>query len=309
MKMDVDFHNYDKVFKDAFSIFNHKVLDFLGMDLPKIERFLETEFTEIETQGNRMDLNFLLEDGSILHLEEEVSLSKNDIIRYAAYDLKLYARYGTTINTVVLCVNKVGKTNTCIDAGSLKYSVRILDMSEKDADYKLYELKQKITDNQEINELEIVFLPLMRSKKEKVELLKEAIELEKQLNVDINIKEKIIAMTLVAADKMVEREQLKNIWEEIKMLKVIEFAREKGIEEGMEKGIEEGMEKGMEEGMEKGMEKGKSDLLLSLLAKKFKKVPEEYQEKIKKLDPVTLNTLAMDIFEINDLKELENYLK
>jgi uncharacterized protein YuzE len=291
-KLDVDFHNYDKVFKDAFSIFNHKVLDFLGMDLPRIERFLETEFTEIETQGNRMDLNFLLEDGSILHLEEEVSLSKNDIIRYAAYDLKLYARYGTNINTVVLCVNKVGKANTYIDAGSFKYSIHALDMSERDADNKLYELKQKIINNQEINELEIVFLPLMKSKKEKVELLKEAIELEKQLNVDINIKEKIVAMTLVAADKMVEREQLKNIWEEIKMLKVIDFAREKGIEEGMEKGIEEGM----------------CNILLLQLARKFKKVPEEYQEKIKKLDLVTLNTLAMDIFEIKDLKELENYL-
>jgi hypothetical protein len=301
---DVDFHNYDKVFKEAFSIFNHKVLDFLGIDLPKIERFLETEFTEIETQGNRMDLNFLLEDRSILHLEEEVALSKNDIIRYAAYDLKLYARYGTSINTVVLCVNKVSKVNTYIDAGSFKYSVHALDMSERDADNKLHELKQKLRNDQEINELEIVFLPLMKSKKEKVELLKEAIELEKQLNIDNMTKEKIVAMTLVAADKMVERDQLKNIWEEIKMLKIIDFAREKGIEEGMERG----MEKGMERGMEKGMEKGMSNILLLQLAKKFKKIPEEYQEKIKKLDPVTLNTLAMDIFEIKELKELEKYL-
>jgi predicted transposase YdaD len=91
---------------------------------------------------------------------------------------------------------------------------------------------------------------------------------------------------------VVEREQLESIWEEIKMLKVIEFAREKGREEGKEEGKEEGM----------------YNILLSLLVKKFKRIPEEYQEKIKKLDQVTLNTLAMDIFEIKELKELDNYL-
>jgi hypothetical protein len=63
------------------------------VELPGIDSYLETEFAEIETSAERMDLNFKLEDGSILHLEEEIEVSVDDLIRFASYDLKLYNRY------------------------------------------------------------------------------------------------------------------------------------------------------------------------------------------------------------------------
>jgi hypothetical protein len=94
--------NYDLAFKESFSIFENKTLDFLGLDLPKITEFLETEFAELETHHDFMDLNFRLVDGSILHIEEETDLSTEDLIRFAHYDLRLYQRHRTTIHTVVL---------------------------------------------------------------------------------------------------------------------------------------------------------------------------------------------------------------
>ena len=60
--------NYDLVFKEAFSILDNKSLAFLGIDLPPIHSFLVTEIPEVETTDDMMDLNFRLEDGSILHL-------------------------------------------------------------------------------------------------------------------------------------------------------------------------------------------------------------------------------------------------
>jgi hypothetical protein len=63
----------------------------------------------------------------------------------------------------------------------------------------------------------------------------------------------------------------------------------------------------IEKGIEKGVEQGMHNVLLLQLARKFKKIPGEYREKIKKLDPATLNALAVNIFEIKNLKELENY--
>ena len=67
----INHQNYDLVFKEAFSIFNKKSLAFLGIDLPSIDSFMVTEIPEVETTDDMMDLNFRLEDGSILHLEEE----------------------------------------------------------------------------------------------------------------------------------------------------------------------------------------------------------------------------------------------
>ena len=67
----INHQNYDLAFKESFSIFENKTLDFLGLNLPKITEFLETEFADLETHDNFLDLTFRLEDGSILHIEEE----------------------------------------------------------------------------------------------------------------------------------------------------------------------------------------------------------------------------------------------
>ena len=65
---------------------------------------LPNSYYKVETNTERMDLNFKLEDGSILHLEEEVEISVDDLIRFASYDLKLYNRYRDRIRTIILCI-------------------------------------------------------------------------------------------------------------------------------------------------------------------------------------------------------------
>ena len=68
----------------------------------------------------------------------------------------------------------------------------------------------------------------------------------------------------------------------------------------------------LEEGIEKGIEKGKrealSELTLRQLRKKFKKLPPEYLDKIKSQDVFTLETIAENIFEIEKLEDLDQYL-
>ncbi|NFB54955.1 DUF4351 domain-containing protein [Clostridium botulinum] len=67
--------------------------------------------------------------------------------------------------------------------------------------------------------------------------------------------------------------------------------------------IQEGIEKGKAE----GIEEGKAELLIKQLMKKFKKVPNEYKEKIKTLPEETIELIATDIFELNSVEELERY--
>ncbi len=123
---EIDYQNYDKIFKESLSIFKDKIIKFLGIDLPPIDSFMETDFAEIETSEERLDLNFRLEDGSILHLEEEADISKDDLIRFASYDLKLYNRYYDKIRTIILCVNGFEDSRANFNAGCLRYTVTVV---------------------------------------------------------------------------------------------------------------------------------------------------------------------------------------
>jgi len=57
----------------------------------------------------------------------------------------------------------------------------------------------------------------------------------------------------------------------------------------------------------KKLEKKRAELLLVLLTKKFKKVPEDYIEKLKALQDRTIELIGADIFEIEDVKDIEKY--
>lgn len=75
----------------------------------------------------------------------------------------------------------------------------------------------------------------------------------------------------------------------------------------LEDGMAKGMEKGMAEGMEKGRAQGKAELLIKMLTKKFKKIPEEYKKKIMELPDETLEIVGLEIFDMDDIKDLERY--
>ena len=115
----INHQNYDLAFKESFSIFENKTLDFLGLNLPKITEFLETEFVDLETHDNFLDLTFRLEDGSILHIEEETHLTEEDLMRFAHYDLWLYQRFKATIRTIVLTPSSGSPGTKTLDTGTI----------------------------------------------------------------------------------------------------------------------------------------------------------------------------------------------
>ncbi len=287
-KNKIDYQNYDFIIKNAMEIFRDKTLDFLGIKLPKIKSELKTEFKEIMTKTDIMDLNFLLEDGNILQLEEEANISKEDMVRFAYYNLILYKTYNTKVNTVIITIDKNQKDNITIDTGVLKFAPKIINIGEKDGDERLRELKEKIRNNIPINEIELIFLPIMDTKKKKIEFLREIILLEKKLLCSKKEKEKLIAMTLVAGNKLVSKEEISKIWEEIKMLTFMEYAEEKGMEKGLEKGI--------------------SKIIIRLLSKKFGILSDKYIDGIKNSKEEILEIISDEIFDIKELSELDKYL-
>ena len=56
----------------------------------------------------------------------------------------------------------------------------------------------------------------------------------------IIFRNKVRELTLILADKIVDKKLLDELWEELRMLKVVKYAEEKGMEKGLEKGMEKG---------------------------------------------------------------------
>lgn len=77
----------------------------------------------------------------------------------------------------------------------------------------------------------------------------------------------------------------------------------------MTSNISKGLEKLKAEGKEEGKAEGKVEILIKLLNKKFKSLPNGYEEKIEKLPLDILETIAIDIFDIEKLEDLDKYFK
>jgi len=94
------------------------------------------------------------------------------------------------------------------------------------------ELKEKINNKEEINYLDLIFLPLMKSDQEIAELVKYIIELEEKLEIDQNLKDNIVALTFVLSDKFLTEAEISEIWRDYKMVKILKYAEEQGKKKG-----------------------------------------------------------------------------
>jgi uncharacterized ferredoxin-like protein len=231
----------------------------------------------------------MLEDGSILHLEEEAEISVSDLIRFASYDLKLYNRYRDRVRTIILCIKGYTDSTAGFNCGSLGYNSTVVDMSKKDGKKKLEELKAKIENKEKINYLDLIFLPLMNSDQKIVDRVKETIELEEKLEIEQNSKNNLVALTVVLSDKFLSDKDMSEIWRDYKMVKFFKYVEEQGKKEGEKQG-----EKKLFKKLIKGNFEGSDDKIMELID----------QAEISKLEE-----LSERISKIKDLKELEEALK
>lgn len=66
--------------------------------------------------------------------------------------------------------------------------------------------------------------------------------------------------------------------------------------------------KAYEEGMIDGIKEGHSNLLLKLLKKRFKYIPQKYIDLITDLEIELLTSIALNIFDIKTLEDLDTFL-
>ena len=204
------------------------------------------------------------------------------------------------VTTYVVYSNNIKKANSSLETGISKFNVKSIFMSEKNGDLIFEELEKKINNKEKLTKQELIslaFTPIMGGKLTRAEKIIKSIRIVKSS--DSEYKYDIESMLYAFADKFLQGKDLQKVKEEISMTELGRML----IEDGIEKGRKEGIEKGIEQ----GMEKGKADLLIKMLVKKFKNVPNEYREKIRMLPQDTIEVIGMDIFEMNSINDLEKY--
>ena len=251
--------NYDAVLKDAFLLFKDKTLGFLDLDMPALEEPLSTENTEVVIDKSYADIAFRTAKNTGFLQEWEARISLDDLLRFAGYHVNYCRKYKMTFTTVIFTNKEPSVTK--YEDDSLKFTPIIVNLGERDGDLQLAKIKESIAKGEPVNELELIYLPLYKSKdKSVIEVVTEVITLAREAIDDISTYQKVAVLTALVTNKFISEEEYKTLWEEIKMIvdeiKILKFARQDGIEEGFAKGKEEGIEEGIEQGIEQGIIKG-----------------------------------------------------
>ncbi|WML33445.1 DUF4351 domain-containing protein [Clostridium sp. OS1-26] len=294
----------DSVLKSAMDFFRQSAVNFFGINT-RITAPAETEIKDIKINTNIMDYTFHTEDGSYLHFEFQTTNRDEDIRRFLLYDASLYCKSNRKIKTIVVYSADIENAKTYVDAGNIKYNIEAFYMSSINGDEKYDVFKRKIENNEELTDEEILsltFIPLMKGKLTRAERTLKSIELADKIEAGEK-KIKCLTMLYALLEKFGDEESKKKFKEVFNMTEIGKMI----LEDGMAKGMAKGMEKGMEKGRAEGRAEGKAELLLKQLTKKFKKIPEEYKIRIKELSDETLEIIGLEIFDMEDIKELEKY--
>ena len=250
-------HNQDKVFKEALELFIGKNLDFFGLE-GILTEILSTEITETTTKKAYADNAFKTDDNKGLHFENEVDVSKDDIMRFCSYNIDLARKHKIAFTTIIVTLKspKVGEYNE----GSISFKPIIIDLSKRSAD----EVLESIEKGKVVSELELIYLPLYSSKnKTKEELFEKVISLvSKTENINRN---KIFAFQILLMSTLVDREKLLNILEE----NMFKLENNPAIDFFVEKGVQRGIQKGVEQGIEEGVEKNKLETAVKMFKANF----------------------------------------
>lgn len=277
-------------------LFAEEGLKFFGIN-KKVKEVAPTELVVLETKKMYMDYTFLMEDDSYIHFEfQTTDKGKKDLRRFRAYEALLSHQTERDVITYVIYSGDIINPLDIYESGINTYRIQSISMSEKDGDKIFDEIAEKIHSGEEFTKQDIIsltFTPIMGGKSTKTEKIVKAIKITK--DIDKYYRYDVQSILYAFASKFLKEKDLEKVKEE---LRVTELGKSL---------IEEGREQGLKEGLEEGKELGKAEMLIKLLMKKFKKLPDEYKEKIMKLSNDTLDLIAMEIFEITSVEELDRY--
>lgn len=214
----------DIIMKNVFDLLKGDALQFFGID-KRIIAPARTELNFIELQTNFDDNTYLLDDGTLLHIEFQSTKDKNDIYRFMVSDAVMAFKEHRPVRTMIVYSSDITNVAAHLDLGSITYTADTFYMIAFDGDAIYNEIVGKISRSEKLTKqdlMSLVLLPLMRSKDDKLTRIKNGIELSKKID-DATELMQIQAMLYLMAEKFVNGADLENVKEMINMGAIAEM--------------------------------------------------------------------------------------
>ena len=311
--------NDDLIVKWLAEALHGETLAVLGVPTGRIEEVFGFEPVELPVQAGRVDVIVRDETGALYHIEEQRNLQRTDLYRFASYHFR-GARKWPALTDIILASGEVYAGDKVIETHSGKYAPLVIDFSARNGRRRLAEIREAVRNQTFQNWLELVFLPLYGKETgdARSAMVEEVLRFESELYHAEKIPVRLLVATLILSNKFIAKERLYDLWEEIKMLDILEVAREKGIEEGKTLGLQEGKTLGMQEGKTLGVQEGKTlgvleasrEMVVEALIERFSIVSSPVSERIRSLqNPDVLKSLFHQVFRCQSLQEFEAILQ
>ncbi len=225
----------DAVMKMGFDYFRDTILKTLGIDY-QYEDVGPTELVDLAIHSLYMDFTFLTTGGFYIHTEFQTTDKKEaDLRRFHAYDAVYSNKTGKQVITYVIYSGGITNVKSELDCGLYTYRVQPIYLKDKNADEVFQKLKQKQDNGDAFTEGDYATLsltPLMSGTMSRKDMFKEAISLAKP-NIELSA-EKATAMLYTLADKFLDKAELDEIKEVMRMTRLGQMLMDEGIEKGVE---------------------------------------------------------------------------
>ena len=264
------YQNFDIVINWLSQAFKGHTLNVLGIETAPIKRVCSHKPVEIIVQTGVIDVNFEDENGKCYHLEEQRNMTLSDLYRFAIQHFSIAKEWQNNVVDIILISGTSYKGTRQISTPSGTYSPIFIDLTKRNGKKRLEEIRHEVEAGNMSSVLELVFIPMYGTdnEDEKVSLIKEVIRFEIELLKQDIVKEIILASTLIISNKLIDQQTFEELWEEIKMVNVLQFATNKGYE------------KGEQDGYNKGEIKTAIAMVLEALEESIGVVPEYLQTQI-----------------------------
>jgi len=210
-------HNQDKVLKESLDLYNGGTLEFLDAELSgTVTDILSTEITETTTKKSFADKALKVIENGVYegyHKEWEVDIDEPDMKRFASSNIDLSRNHNMDFTTVIITAKKPRVTS--YKNKSLTFTPKIIVLNERDADAVLAEMDRKIQagEQDKINLLEIIYLPLYGSKSGKTtpDLLDTAIKLTPKVVDDKQKQRKLQDLLILLTSTFIEDSDFRKV--------------------------------------------------------------------------------------------------
>lgn len=281
-------HNYDVIVKWFAEALRGETLDVLGIPTGRIAEVFGCEPAEIQVNLDRVDVMLRDEAGALFHLEEQRNLQRADLYRCAAYHFQVAQRWTPDVTDIILASGAVMAGPPRLATCSGTYTPIVIDFTARDGVQRFQEIRAAVAAGTFTQWLELLFLPLYGTVTgaARSAFIEQVVRFEKELYRADKISNRLLAATLIMSNKLLAKERLYALWEEVKMLDIIEIA--------------------MEKGKTLGILEDRRELVLDGLMERFPTIPTRIFERIRALqNPDTLKFLHRQAFRCQTLQEFE----